>query len=168
MLSPDSSNTPTRKSIGTASLSTSSLFVFSSGDKLASPVTLPPGLARVETRPTPTGSETLVITMGMVVVAFFAANAAGVLDASHLKTGLAQAVKLIESGNSCANYNRVEFLDRSGIRDRHGLCRARHIPSLICGPIRMVRCSSSPARAVHVELIREIDGKRQTRDIVSF
>src|SRR5262247_921738 len=60
---------PTRASLGTASLSTSSLFVFSSGAKLDSPLTLPPGRARLATKPAPTGSGKLVITMGMVLVA---------------------------------------------------------------------------------------------------
>ncbi len=63
--------------LGDRVLSTSSLFVFSSGDKLEFPVTLPPGRARLATRPAPTGSPVFVITMGMVVVAFFAANAGG-------------------------------------------------------------------------------------------
>ena len=40
-------------------------------------MTLPPGRARLATKPAPTGSPAFVITMGMVVVAFFAANAAG-------------------------------------------------------------------------------------------
>ena len=52
-----------------ASLSISSLLVFSSVAKVESPVTLPPGRARLATRPSPTGSPTLVITMGIVVVA---------------------------------------------------------------------------------------------------
>src|SRR4030095_15319440 len=66
---------PTRASLGIASLSISSLLVFSSGVKLESPVTLPPGLARLATKPRPTGSGALAITTGMVVVAFIAANA---------------------------------------------------------------------------------------------
>ena len=74
---PGGRRSPTRASFGTASLSISSLFVFSSTAKLDSPVTLPPGRARLATRPSPTGSAAFVITMGMVVVAFFAANAAG-------------------------------------------------------------------------------------------
>ena len=73
---------PTRASLGTASLSISSLLVFSSVAKLESPVTLPPGRARLATKPAPTGSAALVITMGMVVVAFFAANA-GWLSCDH-------------------------------------------------------------------------------------
>ena len=66
-------------SIGTASLSISSLFVFSSGAKLESPVKLPPGRARLATRPAATGFPAFTITMGMVVVTFFTANADGPL-----------------------------------------------------------------------------------------
>ena len=75
MAAADGRRSPTRASLGTASLSISSLLVFSSGDKLEMPVTLPPGRARLATRPKATGSAELVITIGMVVVAFFAANA---------------------------------------------------------------------------------------------
>ena len=63
--------------LGIASLSISNLFVFSSGAKPESPVTLPPGRARLETKPAPTGSTETVITMGMVLVAPFAANGVG-------------------------------------------------------------------------------------------
>ena len=80
MAAPGGRRSPTRASLGTASLSISSLLVFSSGDKLESPVTLPPGRARLATRPAPTGSAELVITIGMVVVALFAANATDVPD----------------------------------------------------------------------------------------
>ncbi len=73
---PGGRRSPTRASLGTASLSISSLLVFSSGAKLENPVTLPPGRARLATRPAPTGSAAVAITMGMVVVAFLAANAA--------------------------------------------------------------------------------------------
>ena len=74
MLSPGSRRSPTRTSLGTASLSISNLLVFSSTAKVENPVTLPPGRARLATRPSPTGSPTFVITMGMVVVALLAAN----------------------------------------------------------------------------------------------
>ena len=77
MSPPAARRSPTRASLGTASLSISSLLLFSSVDKLESPVTLPPGRARLATRPAPTGSAVFVITMGMVVVAPFAANAVG-------------------------------------------------------------------------------------------
>ena len=63
---------------GTASLSISNLLVFSSDAKPAKPVTLPPGRARLATRPSSTGFvEVVLITMGMVVVASFAANGVG-------------------------------------------------------------------------------------------
>ena len=75
---PPNHRSPTRARLGTVSLSTSSLFVFSSGDKLESPVTLPPGRARLATKPAPTGSPMFVITMGIVVVALLAANAGAV------------------------------------------------------------------------------------------
>ena len=70
MLGPGVRRSPTRVSMGTASLSISNLFVFSWVDKLESPVTLPPGRARLATKPAPTGSGTFVITIGMVVVVF--------------------------------------------------------------------------------------------------
>jgi hypothetical protein len=40
-------------------------------------VTLPPGRARLAIKPAPTGSTDVAITMGMVVVVFFAANDVG-------------------------------------------------------------------------------------------
>ena len=67
---------PTRASLGITSLSISSLFVFSWGPKPEFPVTFPPGRARLATRPPPTGSPAFAITMGMLGLAFFAANAA--------------------------------------------------------------------------------------------
>ena len=100
---PDGRRSPTRASLGTASLSISSLLVFSSALNSTSPVTLPPGRARLATKPAPTGSPAFVITMGMVVVAFFAANADGVPadhDQINLKTNqvrrkLRQALRLL-------------------------------------------------------------------------
>src|SRR4029450_6922919 len=71
---PAGRRSPTRASWGTASLSISNLFVISSVAKLDMPVTLPPGRARLATRPAPTGSEDVVTTMGIVVVALLAAN----------------------------------------------------------------------------------------------
>ena len=54
------------------------LFPESSGCRTDCPVMLPPGRARLATRPLPTGSSTPTITMGIVVVASLAASAAGV------------------------------------------------------------------------------------------
>src|SRR4029077_20438830 len=69
--------TATRETPGRISLSGPSRFTASSGKRVASPVTFPPGRARLATNPWPTGSETATATMGIVVVACFAARAAG-------------------------------------------------------------------------------------------
>ena len=91
------SRRPTRASLGTASLSISSILVFSSGFKLASPVTFPAGRARLATRPAPTGSPALAITMGIVVVALLAANAAPV-PATTIRSTLRRTRSAASSG----------------------------------------------------------------------
>ena len=74
---PGGRRSATRTSCGIASLSISSLLVPSSGDKPERPVTFPPGRARLATTPAATGSVEVAITMGIVLVAFFAANGVG-------------------------------------------------------------------------------------------
>jgi hypothetical protein len=49
------------------------------GSKITKPVTLPPGRAKLSTKPLPTGSETLVKTIGMVRVCCSKAAVVGVL-----------------------------------------------------------------------------------------
>src|SRR5215468_7868980 len=56
-----------------ASFRSSSRFPPKSEPTLDNPVTFPPGCARLATSPIPTGSVALVMTMGIVLVAFFAA-----------------------------------------------------------------------------------------------
>jgi hypothetical protein len=51
------------------------------------PVMFPPGRGRLCTSPAPTGSATTAITIGMVVVACFAAKAHGVKVATIMSTG---------------------------------------------------------------------------------
>src|SRR5215831_10190046 len=104
---------PTRASLGTASLSTSSLFVFSSGAKLDSPLTLPPGRARLATKPAPTGSGKLVITMGMVLLAPFATNGVGPPEAT-IRSTLRRTRSAASSGSrssfcSANRYSMVMF-----------------------------------------------------------
>ena len=89
---------PTRASLGIASLSISSLLLFSSVPKFESPVILPPGRARLATRPAPTGSPEFAITMGTVVVAFFAANADG-SPVITIKSTLRRSKSAVSSGN---------------------------------------------------------------------
>src|SRR3954447_17080017 len=67
---------PTRERFGSIAISNSSrLPLISSPGSTLSPVTFPPGRARLATSPVLTGSVLLVMTIGTVVVAFSAATA---------------------------------------------------------------------------------------------
>jgi hypothetical protein len=61
------------------------------------PVALPPGRARLATRPRSTGLLTPVKTIGIVDVAFFAASAEGVLPLAMIKSNLSAD----EIGSQC-------------------------------------------------------------------
>jgi hypothetical protein len=63
--------TATRVSFGTTSLSNCSRLALSSTFMSERPVMFPPGRAKFATKPDPTGSLTMAMTIGMVVVAFF-------------------------------------------------------------------------------------------------
>src|SRR6266536_1460420 len=63
--------------VGTASLRSSSRFALSAVALSVTPVTFPPGLARLATNPTPSGSPERAMTIGMVELASLAAAAAG-------------------------------------------------------------------------------------------
>ena len=67
---------PPRAAPGTSSRSSSSRFAASSPRQKLMPVRLPPGRARLATRPSLTGSSPTLKTIGIVVVAALAANAA--------------------------------------------------------------------------------------------
>ena len=60
-------------------------------------MTLPPGRARLATNPAATGSPAFVITIGIVVVAFFAANAGGVA-ATTIRSTLRRTKSAASSG----------------------------------------------------------------------
>ncbi len=62
---------------GTSSESSSSRLGISSTARMLTPVRLPPGRARLATRPAPTGSAPMTKTIGIVEVALFAASAEG-------------------------------------------------------------------------------------------
>src|SRR6516225_7361530 len=70
-----STSTAIRVAPGTSSRSCSSRFAANSIEKTLIPVRLPPGRARLATRPSLTGSSPARKTMGIVVVAALAANA---------------------------------------------------------------------------------------------
>src|SRR5215470_9815939 len=69
--------TTRRATRGATSFSSSSRFEPSSGVMRDSPVTLPPGRARLATKRSATGSEPPVMTIGIVLVACFAALISG-------------------------------------------------------------------------------------------
>ena len=68
----------TCESAGTTSRRSWSRLPSRSGAIELNPVRLPPGRARLGTRPVPTGSPTATMTSGTTVVAFFTASDAGV------------------------------------------------------------------------------------------
>ena len=72
--------------VGTSSCSSSSRFGPTSTLKEVTPVRLPPGRFRLATSPTSTGSLPIPKTIGIVAVAAFAANAAGVPAATITAT----------------------------------------------------------------------------------
>jgi hypothetical protein len=71
---------------GNTSQISSMVFAKSSPPPLAKPVILPPGRAKLEIRPVPTGSPALNMTIGISVVACLAAVAAGVSAATITST----------------------------------------------------------------------------------
>src|SRR5579863_177065 len=76
----------TRAISGTIFSINSSRFPLRSGDMRLSPVTLPPGRARLLTSPVPSGSPADVMTMGIVAVACLAASGASVPAATITST----------------------------------------------------------------------------------
>ena len=72
--------------VGTTSCSSSNIFGTISTFRKVTPVRLPPGRFRLATRPICTGSAIVVKTIGMVVVAAFAAIAEGVVNAAITDT----------------------------------------------------------------------------------
>src|SRR5262249_10506452 len=67
---------------GTTACRNSTPLTIRSASKLVTPVTLPPGRARLSTSPKPTGSAGRTMTIGMVAVARLAARTAGVVSAT--------------------------------------------------------------------------------------
>ena len=65
-----------RDMFGTTVASSSNCFGDESSDEPASPVMLPPGCARLATRPFPTGSVEKAMTMGIVVIVCFSVGSA--------------------------------------------------------------------------------------------
>jgi hypothetical protein len=94
-------STATRDRCGIASLRSCSRLATKSGDWVVSPVILPPGRARLETTPPPTGSIAVGKTIGMVFVALFTARAAGVVITMMMST-LSRTSSTANSGKRSA------------------------------------------------------------------
>src|SRR5713226_16007 len=78
------------------------------------PVMLPAGRAKLSINPTPTASPTPTNTIGMVLVAFFAAKAAGVLQAEKMTSTLSRTRSAARAGRpsyfpSAHRYSVVKF-----------------------------------------------------------
>src|SRR5262249_46207750 len=71
------------------------------------PVTLAPGRARLATSPAPTGSPTLTITIGIVLVAFLAAN-----DACVTTETIASTLSWTNSAASCGSRSNLPSANR--------------------------------------------------------
>ena len=110
---PDSGcKTATREVCGTASLSSSSRLPPSSLERFVMPVTLPPGRARLSTRPASTGSTPApIITMGIVLVAFLAARIHGPPPATTIISTLRRTNSAASSGRPIALSLRISVLD---------------------------------------------------------
>src|SRR5262245_13465586 len=79
---------PTTVALGTSSCSSSRRFAASVVTRKLTPVALPPGRLKLETRPRSTGSVPMVKTIGMAEVAALAATAAGGATAMIKATGI--------------------------------------------------------------------------------
>src|SRR5262249_36018941 len=77
---PDEADEPDRRRPGTISRKSSSRLAARSVCCIDRPVTLPPGRARLATRPVPTGSPAAAKTIGMTDVACMAATITAVAD----------------------------------------------------------------------------------------
>src|SRR5262245_48246626 len=87
---------------GNTSRTTSRSLEPNSGLLEETPVTFPPGRARLATSPVPTGSPTGAMTIGISCVAFFAAIADGVSEATMMST-LARTRSVASSGSRFAS-----------------------------------------------------------------
>jgi hypothetical protein len=130
--------TATRFTLGTASLSSSSRFTFNTWPRAVTPVTLPPGRARLAMSPPWTGLPVVTITMGIVEVAFLAAEAPG-LDPVTITSTFART-------SSSASWGR-----RSRLPSAKRSSNATFWPSIQPSSLRPCRNSASMGASVATE-----------------
>jgi hypothetical protein len=112
--------------VGMTVLRNSRRFGVTSTAIVASPVTLAPGLARLATRPEPTGSALKAITIGIVFVALAAARIAAVGHATRMST-----------------FRRINSVARAGSRSIL-FSAYRHSMRTLCPSV--YPCRRSPSR----------------------
>ena len=124
-------------------------------------MTLPPGRARLATKPAPTGSAALAITMGMVVVAFFAANAVGA-PVTTIRSTLRRTKSAASSGRrsgfcSANRYSMVIFfpsIHPSLLSSCRNASKRTALPEAVLASRKPMRkifpvCCASPCPAHH-------------------
>ena len=98
----------TRRAVGSSSRVSSTTLPMTSAAPPARPVILPPGRARLATRPLATGSPTCPITIGISLVACFAAKAAGVWNTTMISTFDRTSSAAFSTSKACCP-RRCEF-----------------------------------------------------------
>jgi len=115
----------TRPTLGTVSRNSSNRLPLNSSASVEKPLTFAPGRAKLATRPVRTGSPTPANTMGIVVVALFAASAAGVLHVRSSKPSPRRSPAIISTA-SCAGVGHKFGTSQSGsysLPPAEGECR---------------------------------------------
>ena len=122
----------TRVAVGTSSRRSSSRFAANSPAKKLIPVRLPPGRARLATRPNLTGSSAAIKTMGIILVAALASSADGTPPHRSNRGDL--------PANQFGHQSVADAFDfrPSDIRWLHSRPRHNHSPS-VPGEMRAVR-----------------------------
>ncbi len=135
--------TTTRVVCGASSFSSSSHLALVLNSNVEKPVTLPPGCARLPTKPAPTGSVTLVNTIGTVLVACCSATMASVVEARM-------------TSGACAT-NSAAYLRRSTSLAPHRISNCmlrRSVQPYCCSPFRKAERRSCPSRSSACRCIR--------------
>src|SRR6516165_1620471 len=94
-------STATRVVAGTSSCRSSNRFAINSALKILIPVALPPGRARLATRPTLTGSSVATKTTGIVFVAALTASAEVIPPVAAITATCRRTKSAASAGNNC-------------------------------------------------------------------
>src|SRR6516162_3860978 len=117
-------STATRTAFGINPRRSASRFVVTSVVNQLKPVTLPPGRAKLVTRPSSTGSKPIAKTIGTVAVASFAARAARVAAGVAITATRRRTRAAISAGRLVLAVQPVVFDRRVLVVDSAGLAKA--------------------------------------------